>query len=133
MNHKRLKKKIIDVLDKQISLYQSIFRVSEEQAEAIKKDNAERILELVEEKGQLIKSVKRLDKNEFSYKNITRESCDVLPDSVFKDIQDKIDELYSTLNSIARIEKKNQKNISQKVSDVKTNMKTLQKGQAAYR
>lgn len=133
MSDKLAHKTIGEILDEQISSYQSILKVSYEQSEAIKNDNTEKILQLVELKEKLIKSVKRLDKNEFSYKNISREYCEALPDSVWADIEDRLNELYRILNSLAIVEERNQKSIKQKVSGVKTNMETLRKGQSAYK
>ena len=72
MNYKVAQNNISKILDEQISLYQSILEVSHKQTKAIEDNNTEKILELVEEKDKLIESVKRLDKNEFSYKN---EKC----------------------------------------------------------
>lgn len=133
MNYKSTQKKILKILDEQISLYQSILKISYEQTEAIKDNNSEKILELVEEKERLIESVKRLDSSEFSYKNISRKYCEDLPDSVWAEVEDRLDELYRILNSLAVLEEENHKSISKKVSGVRTNMETLRRGQAAYR
>jgi len=133
MNHILAQKTMLKILDEQISLYKLLLKVSYEQAEAIKDNNSEKILELVEEKEKLIKSIKNLDKNEFSYKNISQEYCKAFPDSIWADVEDRLDELYNILNNLALVEEANQKKINQKIDSVKTDMGTLRKGQAVYR
>lgn len=133
MRRKQARKTILNILDEQIFLYSSFLKISYEQVEAIKDNNVDKILELVEKKESLIKSIKKLDKNEFSYQNISEEYCESLPSSAWDDIEDRLDELNKILNNLVIVEEANQKKINQKVSSVKGDMKTLRKGQAAYR
>jgi len=125
-------KKILEILDKQIFSYRTLLEKSYSQAEAIKDNDIGRIVDLVKEKEELIKSIKELDKNQYSYKNISYEYCEKFSNSIWAKIEEKLDDLYSILNKLAIIEESNQKGIHHRVDNVKEGVKTVQRSQSVY-